>query len=329
MSAQTVRWGLLSTANINRRLIPAIRQAARSELVAVASRNKEKADAYAARWDIPRAYGSYEALLADPDIDVVYISLPNTLHATWAINSADAGKHILCEKPLALTVEDVDRMAEAARRNKVVLQEAFMYRFHPQTLDVRHMIARGEIGDVVFIRGTFNFTLRNPDNVRLNPSLGGGCLWDVGCYPVSFSRAMLGSGPAEVTGWRIPGPSGVDVAFAAQMRFPGGALAQTTCSFRTVNHWDAEIVGTEGRIYLDQPWCHTPGLPGHVRIVRRDREETRTYRKDAYLFEVKQMEACILNGVAPHLPLSDSRENVATLVALYESARRNAPVRLE
>jgi predicted dehydrogenase len=209
MSQRSVRWGLLSTARINERLIPVLRGSARSELLGVASSGgPEKAARYASEWNIPRAYGSYEALLADPEVDAVYISLPNALHRPWVVKTAEAGKHILCEKPLALTATDVDVMAEAARRNGVVLQEAVMMRYHPQTLHVQQRVAAGAIGEVRLIRGVFTFTLARPGDIRLDPALGGGSIWDVGSYPVNFMRTMLRANPVEVHGWQISGEGG-------------------------------------------------------------------------------------------------------------------------
>src|SRR5262245_30772678 len=212
MSPRSIRWGLLSTARINERLIPVLRASVRCELLAVASQGgQEKAARYASEWNIPRAYGSYEALLTDPEVDAVYVSLPNALHAPWVVKTAEAGKHILCEKPLALTATDVDRMAEAARRHGVILQEAVMMRYHPQTLDLQQRIAAGAIGEVRLIRGVFTFTLLRQGDIRLDPALGGGSIWDLGSYPVSFMRTMLRANPVEVHGWQLAGTGGADL----------------------------------------------------------------------------------------------------------------------
>ena len=164
-----LRWGLLSTARINRAVIPPIRGSVRSKLSAVASRDLSKAQAYAAEWHIPQAYGAYEELLADENIDAIYNSLPNHLHAEWSIRAAEAGKHVLCEKPLALSVEEVDRITAAARNHGVVIAEAFMYKHHPQTLKVLELIGQGVIGDVLLIKGAFTFKLDRPDDVRWAP----------------------------------------------------------------------------------------------------------------------------------------------------------------
>jgi predicted dehydrogenase len=341
MAEKRVRWGLLGTARINERLIPAIRDSQCSELVAVASRSQARADEYARQWAIPRAYGSYESMLADPDIDAVYISLPNGFHEAWSVRCADAGKHVLCEKPLALTVNEVDRMAEAARHNHVVLQEAAMYRYHPQTRKVQELIDAGAIGDVRMIQSIFCFTLQNPGDIRLDPDIGGGALWDVGSYPVSFARLAMKANPIEVAAWQMASERGVDMTLMGQMRFASGAVAQFGCSFQSVPHWHLDFVGSQGRINLDIPWMQR-FEPAHVRLYQdmpagaatfgdsgEQLVETFTFEgRSAYHHEVDAMAASILEGVPPVISLEDSRGNVVTLVALYTSARENRVVKV-
>jgi xylose dehydrogenase (NAD/NADP) len=328
MADRRLRWGLICTARINRSLIPPIRTSDRSELVAVASRNLGRAQEYAREWDIPRAHSSYQSLLDDPGVDVIYNALPNDLHCEWTVKAADAGKHILCEKPLALTVEEVDRMAEASRRNGVVLQEAFMYRYHPQTLKAQELARQGAIGELRLVHGVFTFILDRPGDVRLDPSKGGGSLWDVGCYPVSCARAIAGADPVEVFGWQVLGDSGVDMTFAGEMRFANGALAQFDSGFASPSRWGIEVVGSEGIMLLANPF--KPGVadePSGIRLIRDGREELLPVEDiDAYLCEVESMADCVLDGAEPTLPLSDSRGNVATLNALYESARTGSVV---
>jgi xylose dehydrogenase (NAD/NADP) len=328
MPERRLRWGLICTARINRSLIPVIRASARSELLAVASRDLDRAQDYAREWGIPRAHGGYQALLDDPEVDVVYNALPNSLHCEWTVKAADAGKHVLCEKPLALSVEEVNRMIEAARRNRVVLLEAFAYRYHPQTIKVQELVREGAMGEVRLVRAISSYPQNRPGDVRLDPALGGGSLWDVGCYPVSFARAVMGSDPVEVFGWQVLGDTGVDLTFAGQMCFPDGTLAQFDSSFRAVLRWGAEVVGSRGTLVLDNPW--KPGAawePDGIRLRRDDEEETLTVEEvNAYLCEVEAMADCILDSAEPVLPLSDSRGNVATINALYESARTGRPV---
>jgi xylose dehydrogenase (NAD/NADP) len=227
----SLRWGLLSTARINYRVIPAIREGARSELTAVASRTLDRAQAYADEWKIPRALGSYEALLGDPDVDVIYISLPNSLHAEWTVRALEAGKHVLCEKPLALSVDDVDRIQAAATRASRVAAEAFMYRHHPLTHAVEAIVRSGRLGAIHLFKGAFTFPLTREGDVRLDPALGGGSLWDVGCYPVSYSCLLANAAPVEVFGWQRTTAAGVDLEFAGMMRFADGSVAQFDSGF--------------------------------------------------------------------------------------------------
>jgi len=317
-----LRWGLICTAHINRSLIPAIRASERAELVAVASRDLARAQDYARQWDIPRAHPSYQALLDDPAVDVIYNALPNHLHCEWTVRAADAGKHVLCEKPLALSVEEVDRIVEATERNGIVVFEAFMYRHHQQTLRVQELVRQGAIGDVRLVRAVFSFVFGQLDNTRFDPAMGGGALWDVGCYPVSFARTVVGADPVEVFGWQTLSKSGVDLTFAGQMRFAGGALAQFDCSFEAAFRWGAEVVGSEGVLVLDSPWKPGADEPPVIQLRRGDGEELVPVEDvDPYLCEVEAMADCVLDGAEPVVSLSDSRGNVATINALYESAR--------
>ena len=249
-----VRWGLLSTANINKALIPPIRASKRGELVAVASRNLEASQAYAAEWEIPRAFGSYESMLESGEVDAVYISLPNHLHAEWSIKALNAGVHVLCEKPFAISLDEVDAMIAASQKNKRVLAEAFMYRHHPQTKIVGEWVHSGRLGEISTIWGVFNFAMGSRDNVRLVPEYGGGALWDVGVYPMSYAQYIMGETPETVFGMQWTGQEGVDETFVGQMRYSGDRMAQITCAFRTPFYTQVEIIGTEGRITLNRPF---------------------------------------------------------------------------
>jgi len=318
-------WGLLSTARINRALIPPLRASKRSKLVGVASRTVEGAQAYAHKWRIPRSYGSYESLLAEADIDVIYNSLPNHLHAEWTIKAAQAGKHVLCEKPLALSVEEVDAMTAAARQAGVVVAEAFMYRHHPQTLKVKELVESGAVGKVRLVRGSFTFMISRQDDVRLDPAMGGGCLWDVGCYPVSYTRYLLGREPEEVLGWQMTGSSGVDEVFVGQMRFSGEVYAQFDSGFRVPYRAQMEIVGETGTLVIPNPF--KPGRNGKIQLIRENEVQSiRVPGQELYLGEVEDMADAILLGKAPRVSLADSRANIAVLLALLESARLGKPV---
>ena len=323
-----LRWGLLSTARINRVLLPPLRASTRNELTAVASRDLNRAKIYADERKIPRVFGSYEALLADPDVDVIYNPLPNSLHAEWTIKAAEAGKHVLCEKPLANTVEEVDAMTEAAEKAGIVLMEAFMYRHHPQTIRVKELVESGAIGKLQLIRGSFTFSISDEGDVRLNASLGGGSIWDVGCYPISYARLIAGVEPIEVFGWQTKGQgSGVDETFIGEMRFPNNVYAQFDSGFRTPQRTHIELVGDKGSITLKKPF--TPWLNEEIILINDNEKKIITVPgQDLYLGEVENMADAILDGVPPRMSLADSRNNVATIWALLQSAKTGKPVSL-
>lgn len=319
----TIRWGLLSTANINRRLIPAIRASQRGELVAVASRSLEKATAYAQTWGIPQAFGSYEAMLQSGQIDAVYVSLPNHLHAQWAIKALEAGVHVLCEKPFAPTLAEVDEMIGVAGRTGRVLAEAFMYRHHPQTKMVGEWVRSGKLGEISVVSGAFNFAMGNrTGNVRLEPAYAGGCLWDVGVYPMSFAQYVMGGPPERVMGHQWLGETGVDETFVGQMRYSGHRFAQITSSFRSPYHTSFQVHGTAGSLSLTKPFT---GLERGRSLVFTpaggDPQEIPVPEEYLYLGEVEDMHAAILDGTPSYLTLAETRNHIKTAVALYESAR--------
>ena len=325
---RVLRWGLLGTARINRVIIPALRQSPKCALVAVASRDPSKAAAFAAQWEIDHVVQSYAELLARPDIDIVYIPLPNSQHAEWTIRAAEAGKHVLCEKPLALSVQDVDAVAAAAQQHEVVVTEAFMYRHHPQTHEARRLIDAGAIGRVRYVRGSFTFPLTNQLNIRLDPLLGGGSLWDVGCYPVSWARAVLGREPQSVFGWATRCRSGVDEAFVGQIQFPDDVHMQFDCGFTTPFRTSMEVVGSDGVLTVERPF--KPAPRGVIRVTRG--EDTSVYttdEQDLYWGEVEDLVDAVLQGRQPLVTLEDSRQTIATLVALYESSRSGHAVEVD
>ena len=333
-----LRWGLVSTARINRSVIGPIRDAARSELVAVASRDADRAKAYAEERGIPNSYGSYEAMLNDPDIDAVYISLPNSLHAEWSIKAAQAGKHVLCEKPIVPTLAELDQVETAANENGVTIFEAFMYLHHPQLLRAQEMIRQGKLGQVQLIDSWFSFYLppENSQNIRLSPELSGGALWDVGVYPTSMAVTMGGGLPEEVWAQQIVGETGVDVTMIAQLRFAPraagatGTVAQTSSGFRMPFRAGTIIIGDEASISFPQPW--KPSMNGEDSILlftpRRGEQETITIPGiNPYLCEIQAMEACVLDGALPIIPLSRSRDILRTVLAIYQSANTGQVVR--
>ena len=325
--ARVLNWGILGTARINRSLIPPLKQSTRNQLLGVASRSLDNASAYTNERGIERAYGTYEALLADPDIDVVYVPLPNSMHAHWAVKAAEAGKHVLCEKPLALTVEEVDTMKAAARQNKVHLTEAFMYRHHARTLRIKELLDKGAIGKVQHIKGAFSFPLNREGDVRFKSELGGGSLWDVGCYPLSFARYLLGTEPFEVKGEMVAGSTGVDMSFYAHMRFPNEVRVQFDSSFQSQFRMWMEVTGSEGVIYIPMAFKPDPRSAIHVTCGNEERIEY-IFGNMLYLDEVEDLADAVLGGSSPRITLEDSRHNVAAIQALYRSARENTVVSL-
>ncbi|NPV84792.1 MAG: Gfo/Idh/MocA family oxidoreductase [Anaerolineae bacterium] len=322
-----LNWGILGTARISQKLISAMKLSKRSQFYGIASRSSQNAEAFARQWNIPKSYSSYEALLADPTVDVVYIPLPNHLHAEWTIKSLEAGKHVLCEKPLALSVIEVQNIINASRQHRCFASEAFMYRHLKQTTQIKQMIDNGEIGNVTYARGSFSFMLDRPEDIRLVSLYGGGCLWDVGCYPVSYARVMIGQTPAEVEGFQQVGPSGVDEFFIGQMAFPCGALAQFDCSFRLPSYTCFEIRGDQGTIHIPLPF--NPSSTSNVTLHKQGKTKNFSFRAPhLYLGEIEDMNSAVLGEKPPLISLEDSLENVKTLNALYQSARQRQPVRL-
>jgi len=327
MTNKVLNWGLLSTARINLALIPPLQVSKRNHLLAVASRSQASADAYAKEKRIERAHGSYEALLADPDIDVIYNPLPNHLHAEWTIKAVEAGKHVLCEKPIALNVDEVDAIKAAARKHGRVVAEAFMYRHHPQTLKVQEMVKSGSLGTLKLIRGSFGFNLENDKDIRLVPEMGGGSIWDVGCYPISYARTIVGGSPLEVFGTQVTGPTGIDLTFAGQMKFANDVLAQIDCSFDIPVYWGVEILGSEASLRIPSPF--KPQVNEKLYLTRDDKTEEITVKgQELYIGEVEDMADAILDGKDSLISLDDSRANVAVITALLESAQTRKPVQL-
>ena len=316
-----LRWGILGTARINRRLIPAFRVAARSELVAVASRTRARADAYAAEWQIPRAFEGYQALLDDPAIDAVYLSLPNSLHVPWTLAAVAAGKHVLCEKPMALLAADIDRIHTAATAAKVVVEEGFMYRHEPLTTKGLELVHGGALGTVRAIVSGFTFLLTDATNPRLDPALGGGSLWDVGCYPVTYARLLTGRDPKMVFGSAQWHASGVDEEFMGMLRFPGGTTATIYSGFRAALRTWLEVIGSDGSLTVPNPF--KPGIRETLTLERDGRIEAIAVAGSPELFvrQVEHFAASVLDGAPSVVTHADSRYAAATMSALLDSAR--------
>ena len=323
-----LRWGILSTAAIARnKVVPGMRNARRCEVVAIASRDAGAASKVASELGIPRAHGSYEALLADDEVDAVYIPLPNHLHAPWTLAAIEAGKHVLCEKPLALSVDDATEMAAAARSAGVHLMEAFMYRLHPSWLAVRRLIREGRIGRLTAVQSWFSFYNDDPANIRNIADAGGGALWDIGCYSVNLSRMLFGDEPVRIQSTiRREPASGVDVVASAILEFRDGTAA-FTCSTRAEDDQRVEIYGTTGRISVGIPFNIPPDRPTEVRIfsggdppVSPNIEVMTFPPADPYTIEVEAFTDAVLDGSPTPVPPDDAIENVRTIAAIFAAA---------
>jgi predicted dehydrogenase len=323
---RAVTWGILSTADINRLVIPPARESDKVDLIAVASRDQRRADEYAREWGIERAYGSYEALLDDDDVEAVYISLPNNLHCEWSIRSVEAGKHVLCEKPMSRRVADVATAFDAAEQNGRLLMEAFMYRHNPQTRRFRQLVDEGAIGDLLLIRSCFSYSLDDPENIRLRTDVEGGALMDVGCYCVSGSRLLAGE-PEQVYGQQFIGSSGTDRVFTATMRFPDDIVAQFDCGTSLPERDELEAIGSEGSLFLDDPWhCKRPVIE-----LRRNGQTRRIEAEfaDSYGLELENLSDAIRGDAEPLLGRGDAVGQARTIEALFRSAATGESVGLE
>jgi D-xylose 1-dehydrogenase (NADP+, D-xylono-1,5-lactone-forming) len=320
-----VKWGILSTARINRHVISVAHASEKVELVAVASREQARADEYARSRKIRRAYGSYEALLADEEIEAVYISLPNNLHCEWSIRSVEAGKHVLCEKPMGRHASEVEEAFDAAERAGRILSEAFMYQHNPQTKRLRQLLDGGAIGDLRVVRACFSFALFDESNIRLSPDLDGGSLMDVGSYCVNGSRLLAGE-PELVFGQQFVGPSGTDWVFTGTLRFPGHVFGLFDCGTALPLRDELEAIGEEGSIFLDDPW--------HARVpvieVRRDDgvERIELEPTNSYRLELENVSDAIRGEAELLLGRDDAVGNARALEALAASAEQGVPVRL-
>jgi xylose dehydrogenase (NAD/NADP) len=321
----TVRWGILSTARINGAVIAGIRVAAGAELVAVASRDEATAVAYATAQGIPRAHGSYEALLADPEIDAVYVPLPNALHVPWSVRALEAGKHVLCEKPMSNRAAVVEEAFDVAERAGRLLMEAFMWRYHAQTEALERLVREGAVGPVRSVRAAFAHTLPEASgDVRWDPALEGGALMDVGCYCVSALRLLLGE-PARVSAEAVAGGGGVDGRFAGLLRFQGDVLGTVECAFDTVPRSAIEVVGLEGTLLSEDPWHGW--APSLTRIAADGTRETIAVEAlDPYVREVEDLSAAIQGGAAPRLGRADAVGQARTIEALYRAAAEGRAV---
>ncbi|HSC91695.1 MAG TPA: Gfo/Idh/MocA family oxidoreductase [Gaiellaceae bacterium] len=313
-----LRLGMLSTANINRAVVVAAEASDQVEVVAVASRDAGRAQAYAREHGLARAHGSYEALLDDSEVDAVYVSLPNSMHVDWSVRALEVGKHVLCEKPLARRPEDAERAFDAAERAGRILAEAFMYRHHPQAKRVVELVRGGAVGELRVLRAAFSFPLQGEENVRLRPELDGGALMDVGCYCVSGIR-LLGGEPLHVAGEQVLGPTGVDLTFAGAMRLAGDVLSTFHASMALPSRQELEVLGSEGTLLVQAPW--RVDLGGDVLLRRGDDvERIEIPAADAYRCELEDLAAAARGEREPLLGRADAVAQARTIDALYHAA---------
>jgi predicted dehydrogenase len=326
MNGRVVRWGILSTANIGvRKVIPATQKAERCEVVAIASRNGERAARTAAELGIPRAHEGYESLLSDPEVDAVYIPLPNSEHAAWTIAAARAGKHVLCEKPLAMTAAEAEEMVRACANEGVLLMEAFMYRLHPSWEAVRDLVASGRIGRVRAIQSWFSYFNDDPGNIRNVPELGGGALYDIGCYCINLSRMLFAGEPTGIEASVMRDATGTDVLTSAILAFDDD-VAVFTCSTRAEPDQRVHIYGNEGRISIGIPFNIPPDRPAEITVtaggdppVSPDSETLTFAAADEYTIQAGRFANAVLDGRPLPIPPEDAIGNLRVIDAIFRA----------
>jgi len=335
MTAQitTIRWGVLGYARIAREnLIPAIQRSSNSEFHAIASREEAKLAECRARFNVSETYQGYDELLRNPEVDAVYIPLPNALHCEWTIKAAERGKHILCEKPIALNAAECRRMIAVCAANKVMLMEAFMYRYTDRTRKVLGVLQSGVLGEIKFVSSTFRFLLANPASIKLKPELGGGALYDVGCYPVNFvgmvadeiARRQSGntSSPGtlpESVSTECVRANGIDTIFSALLKYPSGLVASLNCGFNTHRRVFSEIVGTKGMLEIPDTFFDNAGTL--TLTVGEERREIAVEQSDRYRLEVEDFADAILCKRTPHLGLDETLRNAGIMDRLLAAGR--------
>jgi D-xylose 1-dehydrogenase (NADP+, D-xylono-1,5-lactone-forming) len=309
---EPVRWGILSTARINHAVLEPARITDKAEVIAVASRDSARAKRYATEQGVERAYGSYDELLADPDVEAVYNSLPNSFHVDWSIRALEAGKHVLVEKPLGRRPEEVEQAYEIAAKNGLLLMEAFMYRHHPQTHRLQQVVRSDAIGELRQVRAVFSFMLDDPTDVRLRPELDGGSLMDLGCYCVGISRLLAGE-PELVFGRQRLGPTGVDLGFTGVLQFPGDVLGEFHCAFDLPAESGVEAIGSNGRVVAREPFR----CLGDIEV---NGERIEVDGVDRYLLQLENLSEAIRGQAEPLLGRADALSQARTIAALYRSA---------
>ena len=318
-TSRKVNWGILSTARIGlNKVIPAIQQSENGRVVAIASRTLSKAREAAKSLGIPESFGSYGELIESSSVDAIYIPLPNSLHREFTILSAEQGKHVLCEKSLALNADECEEMIASCESNNVWLMEAFMYRFHPQIVKLKEIVEAGSIGEISSIRAAFRTTQADLSNIRYKKELGGGSLYDLGCYCVNVIRLLVGNEPNRIRGMsRFSDRTGVDVAFVGMLDFPGLEVGLFDCAFRNVFHQRLEVLGDRGTLELPAPF-----LPGDTPEILKHREggyeRISVERANSYKLMVEHFNQCVLEDHPPRYPPTDGLNNMRVIDALFD-----------
>lgn len=316
--APAVRWGILGTADIARiSFLPGVKEAG-GEVVAVGSRSAEKAERFAADWAIPKAYGGYDAVLDDAEVEAVYIPLPNTLHAEWIAKAAEAGKHVFCEKPLTMTAQEAEAAVAACQKAGVHLAEAFVYHYHRQTEAVQRLLESGAIGEVKHTDAVMHYTFdRDPNDIRLNPALGGGALLDVGCYVLSWTRLVMGGSPEAVAAHAVGDPSGVDSSTIALLRFSGGRTASVSSGIRMRGGQNARVYGTEGVLEVSHPFHPWKGSTLLVRKGKESEDHSLEIANHPFTDAISRFQASVRSGE----PLPVSGKELVEQARLVEACR--------
>ncbi|MGF7140393.1 Gfo/Idh/MocA family protein [Roseimarinus sediminis] len=318
------RWGILSTAKIGtQKVIPAIQKAYNCEVTAIASRDADKAQEHASTLGIEKAYGTYEALLDDPDIDIIYNPLPNHLHVAYTIKALEAGKHVLCEKPIGLNTAEAEELLErAADFPKLKVMEAFMYRFHPHWIKTIELIKEGAVGEVKAIQSFFSYNNPDPKNIRNQADIGGGALMDIGCYCISFPRFILGAEPLRAVGLIDRDPEmKIDRITSAMLDFGEGRVSTFTCSTQLMPYQRIQIVGINGRIEIEIPVNAPPDRSVKIYLNTPQRSERMSFEAvDQYALQAEAFAAAVLNDTPVPTPLSDALNNMKVIDAIFKSA---------
>lgn len=319
-----VRWGVLGYARIAREnVIPAIQRSSNSEFFAIASREGSKLAECNAQFNVSRAYPGYDELLRDAEVDAVYIPLPNSLHHEWTIKAADRGKHVLCEKPIALNARESREMAAACAANRVTLMEAFMYRYTERTRKMLEVLRSGSLGEIKFVSSTFRFLLTNPSSIKLKTELGGGSLYDVGCYPINFIGMVAdmtgGAGEPQSVSVELERSVGVDVIFSALIKYRSGLIASVNCGFNAQKRVYSEIVGTKGVLEVPDTFLDHAGAM--TLTIGEERREIPIGASDRYRLEIEDFADAILRHRSPAFSLNETQRNMDILDRLFAACK--------